>query len=103
MPSKPGRDTISLLWPLADDMEYLLVTTYRQARRAVILLIGSSVLVIGIAMVVLPGPAVLVVPLGLAILGTEFAWARRWLTDIRTRLGGRKQEGTTRLQNEKQE
>ena len=30
-------------------------------------------------MIVLPGPAVVVVPLGLAILATEFIWARRWL------------------------
>jgi len=41
------------------------------------------VLTIGIAMVVLPGPAVAVIPLGLAILGSEFVWARRWLAKIR--------------------
>jgi tellurite resistance protein TerC len=37
-------------------------------------------------MVVLPGPAILVVPLGLSILGFEFAWARRWLARVRTSL-----------------
>jgi tellurite resistance protein TerC len=31
---------------------------------------------IGLAMVVLPGPAIVVIPAGLAILATEFAWAR---------------------------
>jgi hypothetical protein len=30
-------------------------------------------------MIVLPGPALVVIPLGLGILGLEFAWARRWL------------------------
>jgi hypothetical protein len=30
-------------------------------------------------MVVLPGPAFLVIPLGLAILATEFVWARHLL------------------------
>ncbi len=39
--------------------------------------IGSTVLLFGLALIILPGPAVLVVPLGLALLATEFAWARR--------------------------
>ncbi len=98
--TKAGRDTIALLSPLAGEMEHLMVATYRQARRAVILLIGSSVLVIGIAMVVLPGPAVLVVPLGLSILGLEFAWARRWLIEIRTRLDTVKKDVAARMRND---
>ncbi len=48
-------------------------------RRCVIGLIGSTVVLIGIAMIVLPGPAVVVIPAGLAILATEFIWARRAL------------------------
>ena len=39
--------------------------------------IGATVILFGLALVVLPGPALVVVPLGLAILATEFAWARR--------------------------
>ncbi len=39
---------------------------------------GGTILAMGIAMVVLPGPAVLVIPIGLGILATEFVWARRW-------------------------
>ncbi len=53
------------------------------ARRIVILIVGMTVLLIGIAMLVLPGPAVVVIPIGLAILATEFAWARRWLRIIK--------------------
>jgi tellurite resistance protein TerC len=52
---------------------------YRQARRIVIGMIGGTVLLFGLALVVLPGPAILVIPAGLAILATEFAWAKRWL------------------------
>jgi uncharacterized protein (TIGR02611 family) len=48
-------------------------------RRAVVAVIGFTVLLIGLAMVVLPGPAVIVIPLGLAILATEFVWAKRLL------------------------
>jgi len=58
--------------------------TYKWARRIVVAVIGGSVLLIGVAMVVLPGPAILVVPLGLGILGLEFAWARFWLRKLRT-------------------
>ena len=39
--------------------------------------IGSTVVLIGIVMIVLPGPAFIVIPLGLAILASEYAWARR--------------------------
>ena len=37
---------------------------------------------IGAAMLVLPGPGMVVIPIGLAILAIEFAWARRWLKRI---------------------
>ena len=49
------------------------------ARKPVVAVIGGTVVLIGIAMIVLPGPAFIVIPLGLAILATEFLWARRWL------------------------
>ena len=59
--------------------------TYRWARRIVVAVIGGTILLIGIAMVVLPGPAIVVVPLGLGVLGLEFAWARHWLHKIKER------------------
>ena len=46
-------------------------------RKFLVALIGSTILLIGLALVVLPGPAVVVIPVGLAILASEFAWARR--------------------------
>lgn len=46
-------------------------------RKVVYSVIGVTVLLIGIAMIVLPGPAIIVIPFGLAILAGEFAWARR--------------------------
>ena len=42
-------------------------------------LIGGTVVLIGVAMIILPGPAVVVIPAGFAILATEFIWARRAL------------------------
>jgi tellurite resistance protein TerC len=55
----------------------------RYARRIVVLIVGMTVCLIGIALIVLPGPAFVVIPIGLAILATEFAWARRWLRAIK--------------------
>jgi tellurite resistance protein TerC len=52
---------------------------FSTAKKVLILLIGGSVIAIGTAMLVLPGPAFIVIPVGLAILGTEFAWAKRVL------------------------
>ena len=46
-------------------------------RKLIIAVIGITILLLGVAMVVLPGPAVIVIPVGLGILATEFAWARR--------------------------
>jgi uncharacterized protein (TIGR02611 family) len=48
-------------------------------RRVVVGVVGIIVVLIGIAMLVLPGPGLLMIPLGLAILGTEFYWARCWM------------------------
>ena len=61
----------------------MIAKTYKMARRITVLVVGFSVLLIGIALIVLPGPAFVVVPIGLAILSVEFAWARRWLKKIR--------------------
>jgi uncharacterized protein (TIGR02611 family) len=52
-------------------------------KKAVVAVIGGTVLLVGICLIVLPGPAVLVIPAGLAILATEFIWARRWLRKAR--------------------
>ena len=60
-------------------------------RRVIVFFIGGVFLIIGIAMLVLPGPALLLIPLGLAILASEFRWARKWLATARHWLRGRSQ------------
>jgi tellurite resistance protein TerC len=62
-----------------------IISTYRGAKRIVIIIMGGTVLFVGVLLIVLPGPAILVIPLGLAILGLEFSWARRWLQEIRNK------------------
>lgn len=56
-----------------------LMTGMKHIKRAIVAVIGLTVLSIGVAMIVLPGPAVVVIPLGLGILATEFVWARSLL------------------------
>jgi uncharacterized protein (TIGR02611 family) len=48
-------------------------------RRLVILMVGGVVLLAGIGMLVLPGPGIVVIIAGLAILAKEFTWAERTL------------------------
>jgi tellurite resistance protein TerC len=56
---------------------------WRHARRVVTFVVGVSIVVIGLVLLVLPGPASVVIPVGLAILATEFVWARRLLRRAR--------------------
>jgi len=58
--------------------------TYRVARRIVITLLGATVVLLGIVMLVTPGPAFIVIPTGLAILALEYTWAHRWLQQVRS-------------------
>ncbi len=51
----------------------------RQLKRLVIIIIGGSILLVGIVMFFLPAPSCIVIPAGLAILAIEFEWARRLL------------------------
>jgi tellurite resistance protein TerC len=48
-------------------------------RKTLVAIIGVTLLLFGLALIVLPGPAFIVIPLGLAVLASEFAWARRVL------------------------
>jgi uncharacterized protein (TIGR02611 family) len=52
-------------------------------RRLAVAVVGTAVVLLGIVMIVVPGPATLVIPGGLAILATEFLWARRLLGCLR--------------------
>ncbi len=72
--------------PDALPLPTLRFTGLKQIKRVVIAVAGGTVLALGIALIVLPGPAFLVIPAGLAILAIEFAWAKRWLRSARALL-----------------
>jgi hypothetical protein len=52
---------------------------WRSSKRAVVFVVGVALLVVGLIMFVTPGPGIVLVVLGLAVLATEFAWAEHLL------------------------
>lgn len=57
------------------------------ARRVVVAVVGSTIILFGVAMLVLPGPGVLTIGVGLALLATEFVWAARLLKRMKDKGG----------------
>ncbi len=57
----------------------------RTTKRLAVLAVGVAVLGAGVAMLALPGPGLLVIIVGLAVLATEFAWAERALDRTTTK------------------
>jgi uncharacterized protein (TIGR02611 family) len=68
-------------------MRHVMHVTYRAARRIAIAIMGTTVVLLGVAMLVLPGPGILTIILGLMLLGVEFAFARRWVEHIKKKTG----------------
>lgn len=60
-----------------DRIRLKLATRRWGLRRVAVSLIGFTVLLLGLALVLLPGPGLLIVAFGFAILATEFVWAWR--------------------------
>jgi uncharacterized membrane protein len=74
MQRRKGADVVTLL--------------RRNARRLWVLIAGTSVILLGILISPLPGPGLSVLgPLGLAILASEFVWARKLALQIKERSG----------------
>jgi uncharacterized protein (TIGR02611 family) len=67
-------------------MRRFIPRTLDEAKRVIKIVIGFSILVVGIAMLAVPGPAVIVIPIGLAIVSTEFLWARKLLDKVKLRI-----------------
>ena len=55
-------------------------------RRSIVTFLGGVVILVGVVLLVLPGPGLLVIALGLAVLATEYPAARRLLDRVKARL-----------------
>lgn len=63
----------------------LLAVILRSSKRIAVLVVGSALVVVGLALLVLPGPGILVIIAGLAVLASEFAWAEHLLDEAQAR------------------
>lgn len=59
---------------------------FKFIKKTGVLIVGGTVLIIGIILIPLPGPGLLITAGGLLILSTEFTWAERQLVNVRSRL-----------------
>jgi len=66
----------------------MLIKSLQQARRFLKILLGFTLLALGVVMIVTPGPGWLTILLGLGVLAAEFVWARRLLDRLKEH-GGR--------------
>lgn len=78
-----GEDPTKGLHPLSQIARFI----GRSGKRIAVTVVGFAVLIAGLVMMVTPGPGVLVIVVGLAILATEWAWAERALD--RAKAGGK--------------
>lgn len=63
-----------------------MINSIKQLKRIFIAIIGGTILLIGLALIVLPGPAFIVIPIGLSILATEFIWAKKLFTRFKDQI-----------------
>jgi tellurite resistance protein TerC len=75
--------------------------TLRQVKKLVVAVVGFTMLIAGIAMIVLPGPAFIFIPAGLAILATEFLWAKKLLQKVKEKLRRDKESKEKQSENER--
>lgn len=66
---------------------------FRQIKKVIVAVIGFTILIIGVLLLVLPGPAFIVIPIGLGILATEFIWAKKILDKVKDKI----RSGTDRI------
>jgi uncharacterized protein (TIGR02611 family) len=77
-------------------VEPILQVLGRAVRRGGIFLVGMTLLLAGAAMLVLPGPGIAVILLGLVVLSAEFLWAKRVLAWARDRFSTIKDQAQAR-------
>jgi tellurite resistance protein TerC len=64
----------------------MLIKTIKQLKKIIVFVVGFTILLIGLALIILPGPAFIVIPIGLSILATEFIWARKLLNNVKEKI-----------------
>jgi uncharacterized protein (TIGR02611 family) len=78
-------------------VEPILQLLGRAVRRGGVFVVGMTLLIAGAAMLVLPGPGIAVMLLGLVVLSAEFLWAKRVLAWARARFSDIKDQAQARM------
>lgn len=60
-----------------------MTTALRHAKRVVVGIIGATILLIGVLFLLIPGPGLIIIIVGLAVLASEFVWAKGLLEKAR--------------------
>jgi tellurite resistance protein TerC/cation:H+ antiporter len=81
-----------------DETTEMLLKSLQQTKRFLKILFGFTLLVLGIVMIVTPGPGWLVIALALGVLAAEFVWARQLLDHMKEQ-GDRLKDQGLRLRN----
>lgn len=81
-----NRDHIEKILPFSQEIESMARMTYYNGRKLFILILGSTIVLIGLVMIVLPGPAIIVIPIGLGVLATEFVWAKKLFLSLKQKI-----------------
>lgn len=84
----PKEVGISMVLNYLKSMLARIYSARHLAKRLIISVVGFTILAIGVVMMVLPGPAFIVIPIGVGILATEFVWARRLLRKVEEKIRG---------------
>lgn len=61
----------------------VITTAVHHTKRVVKITIGFVLLLAGLIMLVIPGPGLVTIVMGLALLATEFLWARQLLARLK--------------------
>jgi uncharacterized protein (TIGR02611 family) len=77
----------------------MMLRTVAQVRRVFLIIAGFTLLLVGVIMLVTPGPGMVVIFLGLGLLAAEFVWARRLMDRIKHE-GGRVMDAVWRGKSE---
>ncbi|GAB4286222.1 MAG: hypothetical protein Kow0098_01140 [Ignavibacteriaceae bacterium] len=62
----------------------------RKIKRLITAVIGFTLLFIGLILIFIPGPALIIIPLALSVLASEFIWAQKLSEKFRDKFGKRK-------------
>lgn len=58
----------------------------KKVKKLIVAVIGFTILFIGIIVIFTPGPAIVIIPVGLAVLATEFVWAEKLLQRFKNKI-----------------